>query len=253
MNHKPSSEKQIIRVPDAQSVAEYGYRILCEYGSEAIEKRGYFTMAISGGSTPVLFFRQIAEESQSNGIDWNKVHIFWVDERAVPPDDEASNYRLAAEGFLNQICIPPGNIYRMPGELDDLGQAAKTYEQTLQRVFGLSGKEFPEFDLIVLGMGSDGHIASLMPGSYALINKENLVTTVFRMEKDFSRLTLTVPVLLAARQLMVLVSGDSKADIVKAVLTSAPDAVKYPAHLLWPVLDKVLWVLDESAARKLQG
>jgi len=208
-------------------------------------------MALSGGSTPDLFYQHLYDHPTSRQIEWSKVHIFWVDERAVRPESEASNYHLAASRFIEKIDIPPENVHRIIGESTDLTQAARIYEETLREVFDIPQGAVPGFDLIVLGMGADGHIASLMPDSFALIDTHELVTTVFHMEDDWSRITLTMPVLLAARRLMVLISGSEKAQIVKEVFTAEPDPTKYPAHALWPVLSKVMWVLDEDAARLL--
>ena len=185
-------------------------------------------------------------------LSWDAIHLFWVDERAVEPTDADSNYGLAAESFLQTIPIPAENVHRMCGEAEDLNQAARDYEETLRKVFGLSAGQLPRFDLILLGMGPDGHIASLKPDSYALFDTEDLVSTVFRMEEDWSRLTLTVPVLRAARKLIVLVSGEEKASIIQTVFHSEPDELAYPAHALWPVLDHVLWIMDEAAGKLLR-
>lgn len=244
-------ETKVIRTPNQEALSLKALEEFICRCREAIAKRGRFMVALSGGSTPDLFYQHLYDNPESGEIEWSKVHIFWVDERAVPPESGASNYYLAASRFIEKIDIPPENIHRIIGESTDLTEAAHQYEQTLREVFGIPPGTTPVFDLIVLGMGADGHIASLMPGSFALIDTHDLVTTVFHMEEDWSRITLTVPVLLAARRLTVLVSGTEKAQIVKEVFTSEPDPTKYPAHALWPVLDKMTWILDRDAARLL--
>lgn len=244
---------QLIQVPDAEALAQ---RTLSEFlacANASIKCRGRFYLAISGGNTPKRFYQLLSESRDACRLSWEAIDLFWVDERAVEPENEASNYRLAAETFLKTVPIPAGNVHRMCGEAEDLNKAARDYEQTLQEVFGLSAGQLPLFDLILLGMGSDGHIASLKPSSYALFDTEALTSTVFQMEDDWSRLTLTVPVLRAARQLIVLVSGAEKAPIMQTVFTSEPDELKYPAHALWPVLDKVLWIMDAAAGKLLSA
>ncbi len=243
----------LIEVPDAESMASRARDELLSCAEESIQKQGRFLWAISGGSTPKRFFELLANCRGAQRFSWQAVHLFWVDERAVGPDDAASNYRLAAETFLGALPIPAENVHRMRGEAEDLNQAAREYEQTLRDVFQSPAGTLPAFDLILLGMGADGHIASLKPDSYALYDTEDLVSTVFQMEGDWSRLTLTVPVLRAARKLIVLVSGAEKASIVRTVFESEPDTLKYPAHALWPVLDRVLWIMDAAAAKLLGG
>ncbi|GAI55189.1 unnamed protein product, partial [marine sediment metagenome] len=184
-------------------------------------------------------------------LPWDKIQLFWVDERYVQPDSQWSNYKLAADTFLAKVAIPGQNIHRIPTEYDDFKAAASCYEQTIREVFGLDENQGPEFDLIILGMGAEGHTGSLFPNSYAAFDTENLACVVYVLDEKLNRITLTHPVLCAASHLAILVSGREKAGILKEVLTSEPDEVRYPIHALWPILNKVTWLVDKEAAKAL--
>ncbi len=220
---------------------------------EAIEARGVFYTALSGGHTPARFFQRLGAAREARSLPWEKVHVFWVDERYVPPDSQDSNYKLAADAFLSRVAIPPDNVHRIPTEYEDINDAARAYEQTIRAVFGLAPGEIPEFDLIVLGMGRDGHTGSLFPTAYATYDTEDLACVVYVLDASLKRITLTRPVLMAARHLAVLVSGKRKARTLREVLTSEPDEVKFPIHVLWPVLDRVIWLVDRDAAGEIEG
>ncbi len=218
---------------------------------KAIKAKDVFYVAISGGNTPKRFFELLSEAPEARELPWNKIHLFWVDERYVPPDSEWSNYKLAADTFLAKVDIPAENVHQIPTECSDFKVSASQYEDTLRAVFGLTEKQKPEFDLIVLGMGADGHTGSLFPNSYACFDTEDLACVVYVMDEKLNRITLTHPVLCGASHLIVLVSGEEKAQILKEVLTSEPDEVRYPIHSLWPILGKVTWVVDSAAAKLL--
>lgn len=241
----------IIKAPDSETLAREALRQFVEAAQQAIQSKGTFYVAISGGHTPAAFYELLSEESAYSQIDWEKVHLFWVDERCVQPSAEASNFGLAVHTFLLDVPIPGENIHRVSGESSNYEAAAKEYEQVILHVFGLRPGQLPEFDLVILGMGADGHIGSLLPNSTALFDTKDLVCTVYRMDRDFSRITLTVPVIKQAARIVILVSGQSKASIVRKVLQSEPDEVKYPVHFLWPVMDKITWLIDAPAAAHL--
>ena len=246
-NYKPNLEI----ASDPESLAARSVEFFAAHARKAIKAKDIFRVAISGGHTPRRFFELLAEVPAAKSLRWEKIHLFWVDERYVPPDSQWSNYKLAASTFLAKVAIPPDNIHRIPTEYDDIKIAAQCYEQTIREVFGLKENQLPEFDLIVLGMGTEGHTGSLFPNSYAPFDTENLASVAYLLGEKPSRITLTHPVLCAASHLAVLVSGREKADILKKVLTSEPDEVRYPIHILWPVLDKVTWLVDSDAAKAI--
>ena len=238
-------------VSDPESLAHNTLNIFITDAQKAIKAKDVFNVAISGGNTPRRFFELLAETPQAGYLPWDKIHLFWVDERYVHPESEWSNYKLAADTFLSSVAIPDANVHRIPTELDDFKAAARRYEDTIREVFRLGAGKVPEFDLILLGMGPDGHTGSLFPNSYAAFDTEDLACVVYVLDEKLNRITLTHPVLRAACHLVVLVCGKEKSDILKTVLTSEPDEVRYPIHVLWPVLDKVTWLIDKAAAKSL--
>ena len=233
---------------DPDSLARQAIQLFVSTALDAIRSHGSFRVAISGGHTPRHFYEMLAVSPDARSLAWEKIHVFWVDERYVPPDSPHSNYKLAADTFLGKIDIPPGNVHRIPTEHEDISMAARAYERVIRGVFGLRDNEMPEFDLVILGMGVDGHTGSLFPGSYATFDVNDLVCAVYVLNDTLNRVTLTPPVLLAAKRLVVLVSGEEKAQTLKEVLTGEPDEVKYPIHVLWPALNKIIWLVDVDAA-----
>lgn len=246
-SYKPNVEV----VSDQNSLAERSLDLFIADAEKAIKAKGVFHVAISGGYTPKRFFELLGEMPRSTALPWDKIHLFWVDERYVPPDSHWSNYKLAAGTFLDKVGIPEENVHRIPTEHSDFKVAAHCYEETIREVFKLEESEKPKFDLIVLGMGVEGHTGSLFPNSYASFDKEDLACVVYVLDEKLNRITLTHPVLCAASHLAVLISGEEKAAVLKDVLTCEPDEVRYPIHVLWPVLDKVTWLVDREAARLL--
>ena len=238
-------------VSDPESLAQSTLKIFIAEAQKAIKAKDVFHVAISGGNTPKRFFELLAETPQASSLPWDKIQLFWVDERYVHPESEQSNYKLAADTFLARVVIPEANVHRIPTEHEDFTVAAKDYERTIREVFGLEAGRIPEFDLILLGMGPDGHTASLFPNSYAAFDAEHLACVVYVLDEKLNRITLTHRVLRAACHLVVLVCGHEKSDILKTVLKSEPDEVRYPIHALWPVLDRVTWLIDSAAAKAL--
>ena len=236
---------------DPESVAQNTVRIFVSDAQKAINAKGTFCVAISGGNTPKRFFELLGEAPQASSLPWDKIQLFWVDERYVRPDSQWSNYKLAVDTFLTRVAIPDANVHRIPTEHEDFKTAAHRYEETIREVFGLGAGKVPQFDLILLGMGSDGHTGSLFPNSYAAFDTEDLACVVYVLDEKLNRITLTHPVLRAASHLLVLVCGQEKEGILKTVLTSEPDEVRYPIHALWPVLDRVTWLVDSAAAQSL--
>jgi 6-phosphogluconolactonase len=236
---------------DGEELAHRAADLFITSARDAVQTRGRFYTALSGGHTPRRSFEVLAASPAARALPWEKIHIFWVDERCVPPDSPFSNYRLAAEALLKKVPIPLDNVHRISAECDDIRVAARAYEETIRDVFGLAGGEVPQFDLIVLGMGADGHTGSLLPNSYAPFDTDDLACAVYMRGDALNRITLTYPVMRAARRLAVLVCGEEKAQILKNVLQSEPDEVRYPIHVLWPVLDRILWLVDRDAAQAM--
>jgi 6-phosphogluconolactonase len=238
-------------VTDPESLAHRSVEVFVDDARKAIKAKDAFYVALSGGHTPRRFFELLGTMPQARSLPWDRIHLFWVDERIVDVNSHLSNFKLAADTFLREVDIPARNIHRIPTEYDDFKAAARHYEQMIRKVFNLGAGQIPEFDLIVLGMGSDGHTGSLFPNSYAPFDTEDLACVVYVLDEKLNRITLTHPVLSAASRLVVLVSGREKAAILKEVLTGERDEVRYPIHALWPVLDKVIWLIDRAAAQLL--
>ena len=246
-NYKPNIEV----VSDPETLARRTLEFFIAGAQDAINAKDAFYVAISGGHTPRRFFELLGAAPPAKSLPWDKIQLFWVDERYVKPDSPWSNYKLAADTFLAKVDIPEENVHRIPTEHDDFTVAAHHYEQTIRDIFGLQEDQLPEFDLIVLGMGADGHTGSLFPNSFAPFDRENLACVVYVLDEKLNRITLTHPVLCAASHLAVLVSGREKARVLKDVLTGEPDEVRFPIHTLWPVLNKVTWLVDSEAAKLL--
>ena len=246
-----NADLHISRAGSADELAQHALSLFVQDSKKAIAQRGMFNVAISGGHTPTRFFELLVDGEHADEIAWDKVHIFWVDERCVDPDDKESNFGLASHTFIDKVDIPAENVHRMEGERCEYSKSMKDYEATIREVFGISAGEMPQFDLIMLGMGADGHIGSLFPNSYALYDTDDLVSAVYFMGEKLNRITLTHPVLCASVHLVILIAGSEKAEIVRDVLQGEPDEVKYPVHTLWPILDKVSWLIDADAAKHL--
>ncbi|MGD8500228.1 MAG: 6-phosphogluconolactonase [Phycisphaerales bacterium] len=238
-------------VSDPESLAQRSVEIFVADAEKAIKAKDVFYVAVSGGHTPKRFFELLGEMPQADSLPWDRIQLFWVDERIVSADSQWSNYKLAADTFLAQVAIPPENVHRIPTEYGDFKAAARSYEETIRETFGLEAGQIPQFDLVVLGVCAEGHTGSLFPGSYATFDTEDLACVVYVLDEKLNRITLTHPVLRAASHLAILVSGSEKADILREVLTSEPDEVRYPVHALWPILNKVTWLVDKEAAKSL--
>jgi 6-phosphogluconolactonase len=219
---------------------------------DAVAVRGRFTIALSGGSTPKSLYNLLATNAKSL-LPWDRMFFFWGDERHVPPTDAESNYRMAEETMLSKIPVTPGNVFRVPAENPDAAEAAHAYEETLRKFFALEPGQFPRFDLILLGMGPDGHTASLFPETAALLEKSRLVVANWVEKFKTSRITFTLPVLNAARVIAFLISGTDKAEALKAVLESNAPGEQYPSKLVRPDDGKLIWLVDRAAASGLSS
>lgn len=219
---------------------------------EAVETRGRFTLALSGGSTPKNLYNLLATNAR-NAMPWDRTYFFWGDERHVPPTDPDSNYRMADEVMLSKVPVPPGNVFRMAAENPDAVAAADAYEKTLRKFFQLEAGGVPQFDLILLGMGPDGHTASLFPGTAGLQENSRLVIANWVEKLKTHRLSFTLPVLNAARCVAFLVSGIDKAPALHAVLEEDVPGEQYPAKLVNPGSGALIWFVDRAAASSLSA
>jgi 6-phosphogluconolactonase len=218
--------------------------------ADAVAARDVFRVALSGGSTPKGLYSLLATDQRlRSAIAWDRAAFFWSDERHVPPDHPESNYRMAEEALLSRVAVKPNRIHRVRAELPDPSVAAIAYEVDIRRVFDSYG-EIPRFDLILLGLGADGHTASLFPGTPGLAERSRLVTANHVPELG-DRITMTYPLLNAARLVMFVVSGAGKAAAVRAVLKRDPATPEPPARLVQPEDGDVVWVLDGDAASGL--
>ena len=212
----------------------------------AIDERGIVRVALSGGGTPKQVYPLLLEPARRNAVDWSAVEFFWGDERAVPPDHPESNFGVAYGILISQLPgVRPDRVHRMPAEAEDLDAAALSYESELRLAFGARGVEPPSFDLIWLGMGPDGHTASLFPGSAAIDEEERWVVANWAPSQEAWRMTLTFPVLRAARETLFVVTGADKADALDAVRAGSPDL---PAARVSG--DNVTWIVDAAAAAR---
>ena len=216
----------------------------------AVDSKGQFDVVLSGGSTPKGLFALLADNPK---IPWRQVRFFWGDERHVAPEHADSNFRMANEALLSKINAQPSQIFRIPAENPDAAQAAAGYEQQLRECFQLSGDALPRFDLVMLGMGSEGHVASLFPGTKALDENERLVVSNWVGKLFTDRITLTARVLNNAAMVMQLVSGSDKALALKGVLEGPTEPAQLPAQLIRPVDGRLLWLIEKSAGALLQS
>lgn len=233
---------------DAPELAERAAELLIGISREAVKANGVFTLALSGGSTPKALYDLLAEDTYSPRIWWEQTQVYWSDERCVPSDHPDSNFRMAHEALLSRVPIPDASVHRMRGE-DKPEAAAAAYSAELVRQFG---SEDTKFSLLLLGMGDDGHTASLFPGSPALKDDSHLVVAPFVKKLSAHRLTLTLRALNAAAQVIFLAAGESKAATLKLVLEDDSVAsAALPAKLVQPVKGELIWLVDEGAAKDL--
>lgn len=235
-----------------ERVAEAAAALFTQAVQKAVQTRGLARVAVSGGSTPKLMFAMLADKTQPfvAQVPWERLQIFWVDERCVGPDHEESNYRMTREQLLHSVPLPESHVFRMEGELDPQ-VAASRYESVLRNQFRLEGAELPSFDLLLLGMGDDGHTASLFPHTDGLNELSRLVIANHVQQKETWRITLTAPVINRADQVVFLIEGAAKADRLHEVLLGDYDPERLPSQLIRPANGKLLLLLDAEAARRL--
>lgn len=251
-----NADAELEVLPDAARLADTAARRFIFAANTAIQARGEFIVALSGGSTPREVYSRLAREPFVSSLDWSRVRILWGDERCVPPDHAESNFRMARETLLDHVPVPEANVHRIRGE-DDPAVAAATYERVLRTVLRTpSGppRHVPasRLDLILLGLGSDGHTASLFPGGDSLRANARWVVAEYVRGASMWRVSLTPIVINAAAEIAFVVSGDAKAAIVRKVLEGPDRPQELPAQLIAPATGRLVWLLDAPAAADLQ-
>jgi len=245
-----SSNFEIRILTTPQELFEVAAEEVVRAATEAVAQRGQFTIALSGGSTPKNLFNLLATNARSV-FPWDRTYFFWSDERHVPPTDPESNYRMAEEIMLSKIPVNAGNVFRIAAENPDAAAVAEAYEQTLRKFFQLQPGQVPVFDLILLGVGPDGHTASLFPNTAGLQEKTHLVIANWVDKLKANRLTMTLPVLNSAREMAFLASGTDKAQVLRTVLEEDAPPEQYPAKLVRPSNGRLIWFVDRAAASQL--
>jgi 6-phosphogluconolactonase len=244
-----TSAVRVFETPDR--LFEAGASIFVETALDAVARANMFTVALAGGSTPARMYARLVEpDGPGVRAPWERTQFFWGDERHVPPDHPDSNYRMAHEALLRHLPIDGTQVHRVRGELPDTEAAAAAYDAELRTFFGVSPGAFPRLDLILLGLGADGHTASLFPGAAALAEKTRLAVATVAPPAS-RRVTLTLPVLNHAARVVFLVEGSAKADIVAAVLEGPRDPDRLPAQGVGPDAGELIWLLDARAASQL--
>jgi 6-phosphogluconolactonase len=241
-------------VTDAEALYRAGAAEFVRQARQAVGAKGAFTVALSGGSTPKGLYALLATDPMLRAqAPWDDIQVFWGDERHVPPDDAESNYRMANEAMLSKVPIPLANVHRIKSESPEASQAAEEYERTLREFFRLPAGQFPRFDLVFLGLGPEGHTASLFPGTKALHEERRLVVSNWVGKFYTDRITMTPPVLNNAACVVFLVSGEDKALPLKAVLEGHYEPEQLPAQLIRPGRGRLLWLVDQQATRLLHA
>ena len=241
--------RQVVVYSDLDTLSRDVAERLLALAMSAIALRGTFTIALAGGSTPKRLYTLLAA-NYADALDWSKVQFFFGDERSVPPDHADSNYRMANEAMLTKLAMPTANVHRMRGEAEDIAMAAAEYEEDVRQTFGSKG--IPVFDLILAGMGPDGHTLSLFPHTAALNVTDKLVTANHVDKLNTNRITFTYSLANNAANYFFLVGGADKADSLREVLEGAPNRAEYPSQGIAPTNGDLIWFVDTTAAAKLE-
>ena len=236
--------------PTPPEVARAAAQLFTDAVLASVKARGLARVAISGGTTPRVMFALLTSNPFVSQIPWDKLYLYWVDERSVPPDHPDSNYRMTSEALLSKVPLPSNHIFRMEGELAPEVAAAR-YEATIRNSFRLEGAQTPTFDLVLLGMGDDGHTASLFPHTEGLENITDLVIANHVPQKDTWRISLTFPVINQGREVAFLIEGSAKAQVLHDVLLGPYQPETFPSQLIRPSSGQLTFLLDTAAAAKL--
>jgi 6-phosphogluconolactonase len=242
---------QLIVMDDAQALYVRAAEEIAHFAGEAICTHGEFTLCLTGGATPASTYELLATRFRLS-VDWKEVQFFWGDERCVPPDDSASNFGMANRTILSKLALRPEQVHRMRGE-DDPARAAQEYERELRAFFDLEQPgDFPSFNLLLLGLGDNAHIASLFPHHSALREETRLAVAVDVEATPSRRISLTLPVINSAERVMFLVSGEKKAAAVRNILQGPQDPEEYPGQFVKPHSGEIVWLVDQAAASELR-
>jgi len=248
---KAWSEPRVLVYGDAKEVARAAAERFVQLCREFISGEGAFHVALSGGKTPQLLYQLLAGDEFRSQIDWSSVHVFWGDERGVPPEHPESNYGMVRRELLSRVSIPRKNVHRMEAERADFEQAARDYEEILRRLLPTDAQGFPRFHLILLGLGLDGHTASIFPSGSGWREALGWVNVPDVESSGVRRMTLNLSVLNAAYRVIFLVTGDNKADILRRVVKDREQ--RLPAQCVRPVEGELLFVVDAAAGARLRG
>ncbi|NNF00113.1 MAG: 6-phosphogluconolactonase [Pyrinomonadaceae bacterium] len=243
--------KNVKKFKDLTDLSAFAAKQIISVGKRAIKKNDRFTLVLAGGSTPKLLYQLLKTDEYKKQLDWQKVIFFLGDERDVSPMSDQSNFRMISENLLEALKIPNSNILRWNTEIIKAEEVAENYEKTIKRFFGLQNGEFPQFDMVLLGMGDDGHTASLFPATPALHETKRIAVNNWVEKYDANRLTLTYPAINNAGNILFLVSGEEKAEAVREVLKGASNFEKFPSQKIKPVKGKLLWLIDKGASSEL--
>jgi 6-phosphogluconolactonase len=247
-----SKSQKICILADTEAISRAAAETIIKDISDCLQARDTYSIALSGGSTPRRLYALLANDAKlREQIPWDRVHFFWGDERHVPPSHPHSNYRMADTALLSKVPIPSTNIHRIKAEDSDADKAAADYEHEIRRFLKIDAGQMPRFNCVLLGMGPDGHIASLFPGTSALEETNRLAVANWVEKFQSYRITLTVSVINNADRIIFLVSGEEKADTLKAVLEGDAKTAQFPVNIIQPTHGDVTWFLDQSAADRL--
>lgn len=246
-----TTNREIRVLADAKSIAQTAAAEFLDAARGAVREKGSFSVALAGGSTPKALYGLLASNPLQEKVPWSKIQFFFGDERHVPPDHAESNFGMSKEAMLAKAPIDPKQVHRIKAEKQNAAKAASEYEDDLRASFGLAAGQLPGFDLVFLGMGPEGHTASLFPGTKALKEEHRLAVSNWVGKLYTDRITLTPPVLNNAARVIFMVHGEEKAPALKAVLEGPYEPEQLPAQLVQPKLGKVLWLVDPSAASML--
>ena len=249
---KSQQQRDVRILTNIDAIAKRAAQEFVQAATQAVSERGSFRVALTGGSTPRTLYSLLASDAALRAqLPWDKMYLYFGDERSVGPDDAESNFRMANETLLSKVPLKPEQVFRMKGEYKDTEKAAQEYEQALRASFKIAEGQFPRFDLVLLGMGNEGHTASLFPGTKALHETKRLVVHNWVGKLYTNRITLTAPAINNAARVMFMITGADKALALKGVLEGAYEPDQLPAQMIQPSSGQVLWLVDTIAGGML--